>query len=89
MIYENHILNVANPRTRTNISLMAFSGIRPQVMGNADATDGLKLVDLDDLVIANDGKTVSFAQIPAMIIVSALLSKTKNKYFTFLPDEGC
>ncbi|WP_316507113.1 hypothetical protein [Nitrosopumilus sp.] len=83
------ILNVANPRTRTSISLMAFSGIRPQVMGNADATDGLKLADLDDLVIANEGKTVSFSQIPAMVTVRASLSKTKNKYFTFLPAEGC
>ena len=83
------ILNVANPRTRASISLMAFSGIRPQVMGNYDATDGLKLDDLNDLVIANNGKTVSFAQIPAMITVRASLSKTKNKYFTFLPAEGC
>ncbi len=83
------ILNVANPRTRTSISLMAFSGIRPQVMGNYDASDGLKLADLNDLVIENDGRTVSFAQIPAMITVRASLSKTKNKYFTFLPAEGC
>ncbi len=83
------ILNVSNPRTRASISLMTFSGIRPQVMGNYDATDGLKLSDLNDLVIADDGKTVSFAQIPAMVIVRASLSKTKNKYFTFLPTEGC
>ena len=83
------ILNVSNPRTRASISLMAFSGIRPQVMGNADVTDGLKLDDLNDLVITDDGKTVSFAQIPAMVTVRASLSKTKNKYFTFLPAEGC
>ncbi|WP_420544678.1 hypothetical protein [Nitrosopumilus sp.] len=83
------ILNVSNPRTRASISLMAFSGIRPQVMGNYDATDGLKLADLNDLVITDDGKTVSFAQIPAAITVRASLSKTKNKYFTFLPAEGC
>ena len=31
------ILNVAN--LRTSIHLMAFSGIRPQVMGNADAIE--------------------------------------------------
>jgi len=83
------ILNVVNPRTRTSISLMAFSGIRPQVMGNYDTTDGLKLADLNDLVIANNGKTVSFSQIPSMVTVRASLSKTKNKYFTFLPAEGC
>ena len=83
------ILNVSNPRTRASISLMAFSGIRPQVMGNYNSTDGLKLADLDDLVIENNGKTVSFVQIPAMVTVRASLSKTKNKYFTFLPAEGC
>ena len=83
------ILNVANPRTRTSISLMAFSGIRPQVMGNYDGSDGLKLADLPDLVIESDGKSVSFAHIPAMVIVRASLSKTKNRYFTFLPSEGC
>jgi len=83
------ILNVANPRTRSSISLMAFSGIRPQVMGNYDGTDGLKLADLPDLVIEQDGKSVSFAHVPAMVVVRATLSKTKNKYFTFLPSEGC
>ena len=83
------ILNVANPRTRASISLMAFSGIRPQVMANHDATDGLKLADLNDLVITDDGKTVRFSQIPAMVTVRASLSKTKNKYLTFLPVEGC
>jgi len=83
------ILNVANPRTRTSISLMAFSGIRPQVMGNYDGTDGLKLADLPDLVIEPDDKSVSFAHVPAMVTVRASLSKTRNKYFTFLPSEGC
>jgi len=83
------ILNVSSPRTRSSISLMAFSGIRPQVMGNYDGTDGLKLADLPDLVIEQDGKSVSFAHVPAMVIVRVTLSKTKNKYFTFLPSEGC
>ncbi len=68
---------------------MAFSGIRPQVMGNYDGTDGLKLADLPDLVIESDGKSVSFVHVPAMVIVRATLSKAKNKYFTFLPSEGC
>jgi len=83
------ILNVSNPRTRSSISLMAFSGIRPQVMGNYDGTDGLKLADLPDLVITSEGKSVSFAHVPAMVTVRATLSKTRNRYFTFLPSEGC
>ncbi len=83
------ILNVSSPRTRTSISLMAFSGIRPQVMGNSDGTDGLKLEDLPDLIIESNGKKITFKNIPAMIVVRKSLSKTKNKYFTFLPSEGC
>ena len=83
------ILNVSSPRTRSSISLMAFSGIRPQVMGNYDGTDGLKLADLPDLVIEPDGKSVSFAHVPARVTVRASLSKARNKYFTFLPSEGC
>ena len=81
------IIDVANPRTRASISLMAFSGLRPQVMGNADATDGLKLSDLPELTI--DDSKISFTCIPAMIIVKAALSKTRNKYITFLSREGC
>jgi len=58
-------------------------------MGNYDGTDGLKLADLPDLVIEQDGKSASFAHVPAMIVVRATLSKTKNRYFTFLPSDGC
>jgi len=83
------ILNVSSPRTRSSISLMAFSGIRPQVMGNYNGADGLKLADLPDLKIGSDGKSISFTHVPAMVIVRASLSKTKNKYLTFLPSEGC
>jgi len=80
------ILNVASTRARASISLMAFSGLRPQVMGNAEGTDGLKLSDLE---ITLEGKKVQFTQMPAMITIRATLSKTRNKYHTFLPEEGC
>lgn len=83
------ILNVAKPRARASISLMAFAGLRPQVMGNSDATDGLRISDLPDLVIGEDKKSIHFARLPAMVVVRASLSKTRNKYFTFLPREGC
>lgn len=42
---------------------------------------------MPDLVI-NENK-ISFVSIPAMIIVRATISKTRNKYLTFLPKEGC
>jgi hypothetical protein len=81
------ILNTANVRTRSSVVLVAFSGLRPQVLGNYDGTDGLKISDLPELVI--NGNSVSFTRYPAIVRVRPNLSKTKNKYFTFLPRQGC
>ena len=81
------ILGAGSPRTKLIVGMMAFSGVRPQVMGTSDKGDGLKLSDLPELRI--DGDRVSFEKTPAMIVVRAQLSKTKNKYFTFLTKQGC
>jgi hypothetical protein len=81
------ILDVSGPRARASISLMAFSGLRPQVLGNYDATDGLKLSDIEGLEIKNS--QVMITKLPVMITVRPSLSKARNKYFTFLPREGC
>ena len=81
------MLDAAGPRRRAIISLMAFSGIRPQVMALADKSDGLMLSDLPDLVL--DGGDTHFSRIPAMVVVRPNLSKTRKKYFTFLAEEGC
>ncbi|MEM0334219.1 MAG: hypothetical protein QXU94_02385 [Thermoplasmata archaeon] len=35
-------------RDRVAISMLAFSGLRPESLGNYDGTDGLKLSDLKD-----------------------------------------
>ena len=81
------MLATATPRGRVVISMMAFAGVRPQVMGLADASDGLRLSDLQDLVI--DGSNVSFSTVPCMVVVRHNLSKTRNKYVTFVNREGC
>jgi hypothetical protein len=81
------ILDSANQREKAAVGLVAFSGIRIEVLGNIDGTDGLKVQDIPDLVI--DGKLVHFARIPAMITVRRTLSKAGIKYFTFLSEEGC
>ncbi len=81
------ILDAADPRSRAIISMMAFAGVRPQVMGLADRSDGLVLSDLPDLVL--DGGHTRFSRIPAMVIVRPQLSKIRKKYFTFLAEEGC
>jgi hypothetical protein len=83
----NQILNYAQDRGRCSISFMAFSGLRPQVLGHRYRDDGLEIRDLPELEI--DGKQVSFSIIPTKVNVRAELSKTKNKYFTFLGPEGC
>ena len=81
------ILDAADPRSRAIISLMAFAGVRPQVIGLADRSDGLVLSDLPDLVL--DGKDTRFSKTPAMVVVRPRLSKIRKKYFTFLSEEGC
>ena len=81
------ILNAADSRERTAISLIAFSGLRPETLGNYKGTDGLRISDIPEVVITED--TVSFQKTPAMIVVREELSKTGNRYFTFLGPEGC
>ena len=77
----SEIYSRAGLRESAMISLMAKSGLRPQVMGNHDGTDGLKMRDLPDLVI-HDGKA-KCVRTPSRIIVRKELSKTNNSYLTF------
>jgi integrase len=81
------ILRVSPLRIKVAISLMAFSGLRPQSIGNHDGSNGLMLKDLPELKV--EGNEVSFEKIPTMIIVRSTLSKARHKYFTFLSSEGC
>jgi hypothetical protein len=81
------IFSSATLRGRVIASLMAFAGVRPEVLGNMRGTDGLTLKDLPDLKI--EGKEVRFGNVPAMVIVRAALSKAGHRYFSFLPQEGC
>ena len=83
------ILDAASARARVSISFMALSGLRPEVLGKYDSSDGLKLSDIKDLEIKPDGNDVVFNNIPARIMVRPSLSKTGNQYFTYLPEIGC
>ncbi|MHB8559814.1 MAG: site-specific integrase [Thermoplasmataceae archaeon] len=80
------VLRRATVRERVSISLMAFSGLRPEVLGNIDGTDGLRLGDIPDLEIS--GKEIKVKKTPARIIVRPELSKIRKQYFTFIGDEG-
>lgn len=83
------VLDSASARQRVMISFMAFAGLRPQVLGKYDSSDGLKISDIKGLEIKPDGADVVFADIPARIMVRPNLSKTGNQYFTYLPEIGC
>ncbi|MCI4327124.1 MAG: site-specific integrase [Thermoplasmata archaeon] len=81
------IILAGTPRIRTACALIAFSGLRPEVLGNYLGTDGLILDDFKELKI---GKAeVAFAAIPTLIRVRPELSKNSNGYLSFLSAEGC
>lgn len=79
------ILRKASPRGRVAIAMMAFTGLRPESLGNYEGTDGLQLGDIKDLKL--DGK-IEFGSIPSIVIVRNRLSKASNQYFSFIPLEG-
>jgi len=79
------IIRMATPRGRVSIALMAFSGLRPESLGNYYGTDGLRL---GDLVETETGDGVEFSKTPAMVVVRKSLSKGRNQYFTFMPEQG-
>jgi len=81
------IITVSSLRGRVSIALMAFSGMRPETIGNFKGTDGLKLSDLPELRI-NEGK-IEFVKVPTIVRVRSTLSKKRHEYMTFLPEEGC
>ena len=76
----------ASLRSSAMISLMAKSGIRPEVMGNHDGTDGLRMRDLPDVVIHQG--VAKCIRMPNQIVVRRTLSKTRHQYFTFLTTSG-
>jgi site-specific recombinase XerC len=81
------VLLAATIRNRVSCALMAFSGVRPEVLGSYLGDDGLRIKDLPELRV--QGSTVRFDRVPAMVVVRPVLSKAGHRYFTFLGEEGC
>ena len=75
------IYSRAGLRETVIISLMAKSGLRPEVIGNHNGTDGLRMRDMPDLII-QEGK-VRCIWTPNRIVVRRELSKAGHQYFTF------
>jgi len=74
-------------KSRVASYFMAFSGIGPEVLGNYNGSDGLKVMDFPELEIKDS--EVTFTKVLTMIIIRLVLLKTRKRYFTFLGPEGC
>lgn len=80
------ILDRADLRTATAISLIAKAGLRPETLCNYDGSDGLTMKDLPDIVI-QQGVARSLRS-PPRIHVRRTLSKARHQYFTMLTSGG-
>ena len=79
------ILRKATSRGRVAIAIMAFSGLRPESLGDYEGTDGLRLGDIKNLRISEE---IQFDKTPAMIVIKNKLSKARHQYFSFIGEEG-
>ena len=75
----------ANLRAGAIMSLVAKAGLRPEVLGNHNATDGLMIKDLPDLAIKD---LTTFVSKPPRIVIRKTISKANHEYYTFLTDFG-
>lgn len=80
------LFNRANLRTGAIMALIAKAGLRPEVLGNHDATDGLMIRDLPELEIVSG--IARFAKMPPKVMVRKTISKAGHIYFTFLTETG-
>jgi len=80
------LFNRVNLRTGAIMALIGKAGLRPEVLGNHDATDGLMIRDLPELEIVLGN--VKFARMPPKINVRKTLSKARHIYFTFVTETG-
>jgi hypothetical protein len=84
------LLEIADPRQKVAISLMAFSGVRPRTIGNYRGDDGLKISDLPEMHVDFQKRTVTFDKIPTRIVVRDAINKGEfSGYETFLNKQGC
>ncbi|MEM4250013.1 MAG: site-specific integrase [Candidatus Nitrosotenuis sp.] len=80
------LFNRATMRQGAIMALIGKAGLRPEVLGDHDASDGLMVKDLPDIAIVQGLAVVT--RTPARIIVRRTLSKARHEYFTFLTDLG-
>ncbi len=81
------VLARATLRNRVVCALMAYSGVRPEVIGNYLGDDGLTLGDLPELDLTGDEP--KFRKVPTVVIVREAISKAGHTYLTFAPQATC
>ncbi|MEM2123399.1 MAG: site-specific integrase [Candidatus Bathyarchaeia archaeon] len=81
----DRIIRMASPRGRVSIALMAFSGLRPESLGDYTGNDGLKLGDFVEAEVSEG--VMEFEKVPTMLMVRRGLSKARHQYFTFVPEQ--
>ena len=82
----SRILRMASLRGRVSIAVMAFSGLRPESLGDYLGTDGIRLEDFTEAKVSDGG--VEFAKVPAVLLVRRTLSKARHPYFSFVGSEA-
>jgi len=80
------LFNRANLRSGAVMALMGKAGLRPQVLGNHNATDGLMVQDLPELEVIHG--IARFTKTPARVVIRRTLSKAGHKYFSFITETG-
>ena len=79
------ILGECDSRGKVAVSLLAYSGLRIESLGNTEGSDGLVLGDLPDLNLSD----LAFRSALARVIVRSPLSKEHHDYFSYLNGRGC
>jgi len=80
------LIEFAPLKVKVMIALMAYAGVRPEVIGNRDGSDGLRLKDLPELSLYPEPK---FLTTPARVVVRPSLSKADHQYFSFINEKAC
>ncbi|WP_101476849.1 site-specific integrase [Candidatus Nitrosotalea bavarica] len=80
------LFNRANLRAGAIMAMIGKAGLRPEVLGKHDASDGLMIRDLPELDIVLG--IARFQVVPPRVIVRKTLSKAGHTYFTFISESG-
>lgn len=82
----SRILRMVSTRGRVSIAMTAFSGLRPESLGDYLGADGIRLEDFTEAKMSAIG--IQFEKVPTILLVRRALSKARHPYFTFVGSEA-